>query len=631
MGQTAPRRLSFRGAGGLLLLGVACAQVLDTEGIQIVGGPPPKMVIADASPTPACAPQQLRCEGSALEICRADRTGFRTARVCSTPELCCDDPSKCTTPGCQPPACTVGDFRCDGPLLSACNEGKTGWTPISTCASAARCNAKLGGCEEAPCSATTPDFQCSNGLLQRCLGTGWSSGEQCATRALCDDSSPSPACRSTGCVDVRGANSANVTTPFLCNNGDLQRCNDDQTEFEFVETCLNLLHCNDLRQVVGDPRAADLPLADLEQLGCTAPACTPGKFACDGSKLLRCNVYRTGYALDQDCGSPGRCNASTGSCSAVDCVPGTMQCSGAELQICTPARAWQTTKTCAGAAQCDPTGTGSCRAPVCEVTEYRCNGSSLERCNIDGTGWITVQSCPTEALCDAAAKRCDPPRCNAGQQRCSPDGKLERCGPGRDAWQVVQDCRELAQLAASAPPEQISGSCDPTGEGRCNSPPRCAEGALRCNGQYLERCRGNGWQPQQWCATSSLCDASGAGSCRPPLCKPGEYRCVTLGATTVVAMQGDSTQGLTLQVCNSAGDGFSNVRDCPGDNFCDARHGQCDLCEQLNPLCFGSSLYLCSADGQERELEKACKAGCVLDAKNENRPTCQEDLPSNSP
>jgi hypothetical protein len=89
--------------------------------------------------------------------------------------------------------------------------------------------------------------------------------------------------------------------------------------------------------------------------------------------------------------------------------------------------------------------------------------------------------------------------------------------------------------------------------------------------------------------------------------------------------------GLTLQVCNSAGDGFSNVRDCPADNLCDARHGQCDLCEALAPLCFQSSLYLCSADGQERELEKACKGGCVLDGKNQNRPTCQEDLPSDSP
>jgi len=629
MGQTAPRRRSFRGAGGLLLLGLACAQVLDTDGIKIIG--PDHIVIADASPAPPCTPQQLRCEGSALQICRADLSGFRTARVCSTPELCCADASKCATPGCQPPACTTGDFRCDGPLLSACNEGQTGWTPVSTCASAAQCNAKRGGCEDAPCNPATPDVQCSDAQLQRCGATGWSQGEQCPTRALCDDSASPPSCRKTGCVDVRGENAATVSSPFRCNNGDLLRCNDDQTEFEFVETCLNLLHCNDLREVVGDPQAAQLSLGDLAQLGCTAPFCTPGKFACDGSKLMRCNVYRTGYIVDQDCGSPGRCSASTGSCSAEDCVPGTLQCSGKELQLCTPERNWQLKETCAGAAQCDPTGAGSCRAPVCEVTQYRCNGSSLERCNIDGTDWIAVQSCQSEALCDAPAKRCDPPRCEAGQQRCSPDGKLERCSSGREAWDVVQDCRQLAQLPANASPEQISGTCDLSGAGRCNSAPGCPTGALRCNGQYLERCRDNAWQAQQWCATSALCDASGSGSCGMPLCKPGEERCVTLGATTVVAMPGEPTLGLTLQACNSAGDGFTNVRDCPADSLCDARHGQCDLCEPLLPLCFGSSLYLCSADGQERELEKACKSGCVLDAKNQNRPTCQEDLPPDSP
>jgi hypothetical protein len=601
------RRRPFRAAGGLLLLvlAVACAQVLDVDGIKIVGGgaaaPPPPV------PEQACAPRELHCEGAALQICNEDRSGFRTARVCSSPELCCTDPSVCPNPGCQPPACTSGDFKCDERVLSVCNEGLTGWTPLSTCASAAQCNARLGTCDAQPCNPGK-DVQCSDASRMQCGASGWNTSQQCATRALCNTEATGPGCRPTGCTDVRDASGSTVATPFRCDNGDLLRCNDDQTDFEFVETCLNLLHCNDLRELVGDPRAANLSLADLERLGCTAPACTPGKFRCNGSQLLRCNVYRTDYTLEQDCGSPGRCSASTGSCSAQDCAPGTNQCSGKEFQVCTQAQTWQTVSTCEGASQCDP-GSG-CHPAVCKVTDYRCNGTALERCNIDGTDWIGVHSCETPELCDVAAKRCDRPLCSPGDTRCGIDGKLERCSPGRNGWDTVGDCRAAAQLPAGATPEQVSGTCDLSGGGRCVSPPSCPAGALRCNGQYLERCQDNAWRPQQWCATSALCDASGTGSCREPQCKPGEHRCVLPGATPTVAQPGDPTRGLTLQVCTPAGDGFSNVRDCAADNFCDAPHGQCDLCEALAPLCFGSSLYLCSADGQERELEQICKTTC---------------------
>jgi hypothetical protein len=627
MQQTAPRRRSGLGAGGLLVLALACAQVLDVDGIVILERAPAPPL---PPPPTVCALGELHCEGPALQICRQDQSGFRTARVCSSAELCCDDASLCPNAlGCQPPACTRGDFKCEDRLLSVCNEGLTDWIPLSTCASDAQCNSKLGRCDEQPCSPG--DMQCSAGTQLVCGAAGWgSSATPCATAALCSADATGPSCQPTGCMDERGVNGS-VPSPFRCFNGDLQRCNDDQTEFEFVETCLNLLHCNDLRNVVGDPRAASLALSDLEQLGCTPPACTPGKFRCDGSLLKRCNQYRTDYQQVQDCGSPGRCSASTGSCTQEDCTPGSIQCSGKDFQVCASDRKWQTTQTCEGTDQCDPSS--RCRPAVCNVTDYRCTGAALERCNVDGTDWIAIHTCETEDLCNAAAKRCDAPLCLEGQRRCSPEGKLERCAAGRNVWQTQQDCRQMAQLPPTATPEQLSGTCDLSGQGRCTSPPSCASGSLRCNGQYLERCQDNAWRPREWCATSALCDASGTGSCRPPACKPGEYRCVTPGASPVVAQPNDPTRGLTLQVCDAAGDGFVGVRDCSADNFCDARHGQCDLCDALQPLCFGSSLYRCSADGQERELEKACADGCVVQLTGDDgkgRPACQEDLSSSA-
>jgi hypothetical protein len=452
---------------------------------------------------------------------------------------------------------------------------------------------------------------------------------QCESSGLCNVEANGSACLPTSCTDVRGDGSADLPSPFKCDNGELLRCNDRLAEWEFVETCLNLLHCNDLSGVLGDLQAAHLPLAELEELGCKQPGCTPGRFRCDGSRLLRCNADRTGYgpAVVQDCGTPGRCNASLGSCTAEECTEGTTQCSGSDYQICTAARTWQVREACAGAAQCDPRS--GCRPAVCQVTQYRCNGAALERCNVDGTAWIPIDTCETAELCNDSAKRCEAPACRAGELRCSREGSLDRCSTGRDSWQQVSDCRAVAQLGADAPLERVAASCDLSGAGSCNPAPSCAGGSMRCNGQYLERCESDGWQYVARCVSSAACDA-GSGACRPNACRPGEHRCVTPGATPRVAELGEDTQGLTLQVCDEAGTGFVNVRDCAADNHCDARRGQCDLCRPLDSLCFAGSLYRCSADGQERELEKACSAGCVLApasaTRPNSRPTCQEDL-----
>lgn len=617
-----------RGAG-FLLLATACAQILGTEGVVIAPEGAAGAITFEQEPAVACQPREVRCEGAALQICRADQQGFRTARVCSTPELCCDDPTRCPNDlGCQAPACAAGEFRCEGAALSVCNDAQNGWAPMAICPSAAHCSTRLGRCTDQPCGATELARQCNQGGLEECRGGGWSVVARCESTGLCNQGTTGDVCLSTSCTDVRGDGEADVPSPFKCDNGELLRCNDRQSEWEFVETCLNLLHCNDLSEVLGDLQAAHLSLADLEALGCTPPACTPGRYRCDGGRLLRCNADRTGYTTPvQDCGSPGRCNASLGTCTAQECTEGTSQCSGSDYQVCTAARTWETRQSCAGAAQCDPRA--GCRPALCEVTQYRCNGAELERCNVDGTAWIPLDTCESAELCNDSAKRCDRPACAVGELRCSREGKLERCSPGREGWLETSDCRALALLGPDTPPARVAAACELSGEGRCNPTPSCVSASMRCSGQYLERCANDGWQPVERCVSGAACDAAG-GVCRPNACRPGEHRCVTPGATPRVAELGEPTQGLTLQVCDEAGTGFRNEQDCPADNHCDARHGQCDLCRPLEPLCFGGSLYRCSADGQERELEKACTAGCVVVPASADRPisrpTCQEDL-----
>jgi hypothetical protein len=108
-----------------------------------------------------------------------------------------------------------------------------------------------------------------------------------------------------------------------------------------------------------------------------------------------------------------------------------------------------------------------------------------------------------------------------------------------------------------------------------------------------------------------------------------------LGAVPVVLEPDTNVQGVTLQMCNTGGTGFVTVKECTG-TFCDAIHGQCDICDAYETLCEGDVLKRCSADGQERELEKLCIQGCNLAGADAGaaavmgRAACLEDLDSSA-
>lgn len=612
------RTWASRAAAATLLGASACAQLLG-EDWPVIGPPPAE----DAGVTPRCAVGELRCEGVALSICRADQSGFRMVQVCSSPELCCAEPGPgCDQVGCRLPVCARGDFLCEGTTLRVCNEAQTGWDRVDECASAAHCNASLGRCTEAPCVAVPAgsEFQCNGPVLEACTDQGWQELRNCGTQALCDPEPPGE-CRVTGCdvADVAGASA------FRCINPDLQRCNDQQTGFEHVETCYNPANCDPRHGVLH----GEVPPAELAELGCSAPRCIAGTYRCERARLLRCNVNRTAYTEEEGiCASPSHCNASAGRCESEPCSVGSYQCSGNDLLRCAAPAApetpeteesaapapqpptWQLQEQCLSSARCDAEA-AACVPRACASGEHRCNEAILERCNVDGTGWIPLRACITSALCDAAAKRCDAPVCEVNQRRCGRDGKLQVCAPGRERWADERDCRAEAAPAPPSDSLQLAALCDLTGA-TCSPQPSCAEGSRRCNGEFLERCEGNTWRPQQRCRTAALCDPSGTGSCRDASCRPGEYQCVTSGLTPVVVEQSPNNPipDLTLQVCNPAGTAFVNVQHCDS-RYCDAVHGQCDLCNEYEPICEDETLWRCSGDGQEKELELPCPTGCA--------------------
>jgi hypothetical protein len=603
---------------------VACGQILNVDGIEIV---PPRAAGGTAGsvgmPPPECSPGEFRCDGAALRSCDASERAFRTVRVCSSAELCCDDPARCADgqPGCLPPACGAGEFRCQGDALERCNPGQTGFVEVDRCPSALYCDASQGRCTDQPCDATLRQRQCSGASLEECLPgrSAWSPIDDCVTQALC---SPEAACAPPAC---RIGSAGSQPSPYICLGGNLMRCNDGQTGWEYVETCLNTANCNALiGELVGDPYATNMSSAQLERLGCTPPGCTPGRYRCDGATLMLCNTNRTGYLTEiARCDSARQCNASAGRCTLAPCVVGDRQCSGDEYQVCT-STGWELLETCGSGAPCD--AASGCQATVCSANEYRCDGVELERCNVARTGWIPVQACETSELCDAAAKRCEPPACELAARRCSPAGVLERCTSGRSGWEAVKDCAAAASLPSGS---GAPGLCDPSGEGRCLTAATCAPNSLRCNDAELERCRDNAWHPYDHCTSAAQCDTS-TGTCLAALCEPGSFRCVTAGEPALPAPEGASRLGLELQVCNTSGTAFDSVESCDGLELCDDVHGQCDICDPTAPpQCTGNRLFVCTADGQEQTLFKVCTSGCAeTETEGAIRTTCREDLGS---
>jgi len=613
-----PRPRAARGA--LLVLGAlalsafgACGQVLNVDGIDIVLGS------AGSGGGPSqCEPGSFSCDGAALQLCEPTRE-LRTVRVCSSPELCCALPESCAgQPGCLAPVCVSGERRCQGDVLEECNAGQTGFVQLDRCPSAQQCNATLGRCTDEPCNAPERQQQCNGPQLEQCLpGSGWIPTDTCATSGLCD-----PSADTCAASDCRIGGPASPPSPYQCVGGNLLRCNDAQTGWEHVETCLNPSNCNALIEALaGDPHAEAMTTEQLESLGCSPPACAPGRYQCDGAVLNLCGINRTGY-LDRiaTCQTARHCDARGGRCLDSPCVLGQTQCSGDDFQICAE-QGWVTQRTCSRGAPCDPAQ--GCLPTLCEPNEYRCEGLVLQRCNVERTGWIPVQTCSGAGSCNVATKRCDIPACQAGEVHCTPEGHLERCTPDQTGWALVADCVASSAVPAGTSPSLI---CDPTNGGRCLDSSTCVAGALRCNGPELERCRENAWRPYARCATAAQCDATGAGACREPACEPGSYRCVVPGNPPTAADDQTPRLGLALEACNAEGTGYVPALACTPTELCDDVHGQCDICSPSQLLCSDRELLVCTADGQERTLYKVCQQDCVETSGTANRTTCREDL-----
>ncbi|HEX6766458.1 MAG TPA: hypothetical protein VF103_13290, partial [Polyangiaceae bacterium] len=128
----------------------------------------------------ACEPDQYRCTNEVLERCNDSRTGFVTVETCASAAECNSNARRCGP-------CTAGEYQCRGTELEHCDASI--WTHVDTCAAPEACSVgadRLTGMCASLCEAGRHD--CQEGRLVRCApGQDHFDGvEQCASLELCD-------------------------------------------------------------------------------------------------------------------------------------------------------------------------------------------------------------------------------------------------------------------------------------------------------------------------------------------------------------------------------------------------------------------------------------------------------------
>lgn len=543
---------------------------------------------------PPCEVGQVRCEQSWLERCMPSRSEA-PARWTKIED--CLSPEYCVQPGlCVPPPCKPREIRCLGPVPQRCRADLTGWEDLGECESAAHCSLDAEACAggDGPCCLDVPcqpgELRCNVGALERCRAdqTALDRVASCENLALCSASLAGCEATPDTCRCVPAACEAGSSR---CEGATLQRCRQDQTGYEFVETCEATELCELGR--------ANTPLS------CAPPACAAGGFDCSPDGVLQaCNSGQTALDVVQPCrGGAAFCNAGQGRCSDTPCAAGDRACDGRQVLECNPDRSGFSPLTeCETAQLCvdDGQGTAGCLPAACPADLVICAGNQLQRCNDGRTAFADVGlACPRADLCSAERQRCD--FCVPSRRECTPDNRSSRtCAGDGNSFGPSTSCPLgcIPNTGACQTCSLGAYACDDGQLSRCDDGQRFTPlgRAADCRGDSRVVCTGDNLQVEA-CGIGCNAARSACNECS------GQAR-ICVGATTFRACQPDGSLG-TVTACQ---DGIA----CSGQ-------GQC-ACAPDVTSCVGDLLMVCNSSGNAlvggsrcsgpaNEVLRTCAAG----------------------
>jgi hypothetical protein len=441
---------------------------------------------------PACEAGAVLCDGSTILQCNAGRTAMEPIADCLTAALCANSVAA-AVPGatvtCLPPACDVGEYRCDSANLLVCNADRTGLVVERTCAGAPFCNAAMAeqglplgspGCVDTPCDPGQTSCNGAQPVVCSPDLTGFTpSGAPCASRDLCVDDVPNqPAsCRPPACLRGPGTNE------YRCNGAQLQQCNTQLTGYDTIATCASAGLCG--------PRAN----------GCSAPVCNAGQRRCNpaNGSVEVCNAQLTGFVVESNCGGNGCRQGPPPVCN--NCVPGSpASCTNGDIVTCNGGVAGNTD---CGAAGCRATAQG----PLCNActpgAPPACTGGDIVTC----TGGVPqLQDCGAAGcrVPTAGAPLCND--CVPGSVPTCTNGDIVACAAGAT---VINDCGAPGCRVTQQGP--VCNQCVP------NSPATCSNGDLvACNANgtpVITDCGGPGCRNTPQGPQCNQCAVGAPGSC----------------------------------------------------------------------------------------------------------------------
>jgi hypothetical protein len=302
-------------------------------------------------------------------------------------------------------------------------------------------------------------------------------------------------------------------------------------------------------------------------------------------------VGQTGKAChsNADCGNGLTCRNNTCTSPTALCSPGETTCDGSSILQCSAdgLSYLQETTCAAGCAN------GACIESICKPGEMRCDGSTLKQCSADGTTFQVQAVC--QLGCDATTSTCVAQTCQPGSRQCTTAGLLATCKTDGSGW-TTQNCNASGpgQCVSLEGPGSVSAYCEQLA---------CTPGTLRCEGLQVMQCDPSG--ASESVITTCAAGCSG-GACTAATCLAGQTEC--------------STDGLSVQRCNSLGTGW-DTQPCNavGAGACATTVGaggtataRCvqAICQPGMNQCDGNVRLECAANGLSETVVQTCAFGC---------------------
>ncbi len=527
-----------------------------------------------------CASGQMQCNGPQRQVCRQDRTGFDPVGApCETRDLCNDDdPANafCRAPTCQRGPTSATEFRCQGSVLERCNDQHTGYERFAQCETAGLCNAGFGfeGCRPPVCAEG--ERRCQGDFVQVCNAdrTAFVNFERCdagtcdsvAGRCAMPCELGSRRCNNQGQVEecrdrlIGREVVARCASPQLCNavagtcqeppagcvadgvrrcrvqgqNTVLEECRDGRSRFVTLDTC------SPAAGEICDP--ADV-LCDVCQQGSQA--------VCEGTSVVTCAANgqsRTPTPCTFGCvaiaGAPDRCRdcalGGPGTCSGnvlTTCAEDADLTGQIRNNACTSGNACQTELS-----DCNRDGDGrDCSCTPCNEGQTSCTGAQPTACRNPQQGFVSDgAACRSAEHCDAdrdSGTGCF--ECIRGELRCN-DGNIQICNnstnefdPPAGPIQCIEGNRVALVCGNGPTPARDTCAADEFCDPRFGCV-TCIPGDVDCDGDDRVVCAGDGsgFGSPQPCDTTSTCrqpGTCGAGACIAGGVSPAGTACTRVG------------------------------------------------------------------------------------------------------